>query len=217
LTAWRIHTISSGCGWRRFAISSAFSELSEQSRVLCVGPGTGSEMVYLAQRFSRFTFTAVEPSARMLEACRVRVHEHGLGDRFTFHHGFLASLPQAAAFDAATCLLVSQFLVEPSARIALFRSIAQNLRPGAILASTDLSADVESEPYPKLLAVWARAMANTSAPEDVERMRAAYARDVAVLPAQEVQNMIVAGGFDTPIPFFQAGLIHGWLSRRTAH
>lgn len=50
----------------------------------------------------------------------------------------------------------------------------------------------------------------------LERVRAAYARDVAVLPAQQVAGVIQAAGFEAPVQFFQAGLMHGWLSRRAA-
>lgn len=37
----------------------------------------------------------------------------------------------------------------------------------------------------------------------VEKMRAAYGRDVAVLPLQEVASIIASAGFDTPVLFFQ--------------
>ena len=50
---------------------AVFSELPIESRVLfCVGAGTGAEVIYFAQRFPRWTFTAVEPSGRMLDMCR---------------------------------------------------------------------------------------------------------------------------------------------------
>jgi tRNA (cmo5U34)-methyltransferase len=197
-------------------VGALFAELAEDSRVLCLGAGTGAELVYLAKLFPRFTFTAIDPAARMLELCRQRAAEHGVLDRCTFHEGFLDSLPQTKPFDAATCLLVSQFLLDKSVRTTLFRNIAQHLRAGGVLASSDLCADVHSEAFRSLLEVWSRAMGTTGTPSDVERMRAAYVRDVAVLPADEVQKMIVAGGFATPIQFFQAGLIHGCYARRIA-
>lgn len=47
----------------------------------------------------------------------------------------------------------------------------------------------------------------------LDRMRRAYAHDVAVLPPGEVAAMLRDGGFPLPVPFFQAGLMHGWISR----
>ncbi len=52
--------------------------------------------------------------------------------------------------------------------------------------------------------------------DDIEKMRAAYGRDVAVLPPQEVASIIASAGFDTPVLFFQNLLIHAWYSRRTS-
>lgn len=51
-------------------------------------------------------------------------------------------------------------------------------------------------------------------PEAVERMRKAYTNDVGVLSPAKVASIIEAGGFELPVQFFQAGLIHAWLSKR---
>ena len=41
-------------------------------------------------------------------------------------------------------------------------------------------------------------------------------RDVAVLPPQDVRDIITRGGFDAPVLFFQAGMIHAWFAKRSA-
>lgn len=123
--------------------------------------------------------------------------------------------PEGAPFDAATCFLVSQFLVDRAERVRFFAGIAGRLRAGGLLASSDLAADVASPQYEVLLPAWMRMMsaADVSA-EAIERIRIAYTRDVAVLPPGEVADIIKAGGFEPPTLFFQAGLIHAWVSRR---
>jgi tRNA (cmo5U34)-methyltransferase len=52
--------------------------------------------------------------------------------------------------------------------------------------------------------------------EGVERMREAYRRDVAVLPPADVRDIITLGGFESPVLFFQAGMIHAWFAKRSA-
>jgi tRNA (cmo5U34)-methyltransferase len=197
-----------------FLLGTVFSDVPEDARILCVGAGTGAEMIYLAQRFPSWRFTAVEPSGLMLEVCRDRVEKLQIADRCVLHHGYLDSLAPGEPFDAATSILVSQFIVDQEDRSIFFRSIAQRLRPGGYLACADLSFDITTPAYQSLLEVWIRMMTNADVtPEMIERMRAVYGRDVAVLPPEQVAAIIASGGFETPIPFFQAGLIRAWYSK----
>jgi tRNA (cmo5U34)-methyltransferase len=196
-------------------VGSVFKELPVAARVLCVGAGTGAEIFYLAARFPGWTFTAVEPSTGMLDVCRRRAVELGVAARCTFHQGYLDSLPPTGAFDAATCLLVSQFILDGQDRSRFFRAIAQRLKPGGLLASADLSADVKSDAYPSLLGIWLRTIAGPDmSAEGLEQMCAAYRRDVAVLPERDIEAIVESGGFEPPLHFFQAGLIHAWCAKR---
>lgn len=196
-------------------MAAVFSDLPEDASMLCVGVGTGAEMFALARRFPGWHFTAVEPSSGMLSVCRQRAEELGVADRCTFHEGYLDSLSAAQPFHCATALLVSQFLLERGERTDFFRAIAQRLHPGGILVSSDLSADIRSTAYADMLKVWLRLMRGADvSSEDVERLRAGYGRDVAVLTAQDIEAIIADGGFRSPCPLFQAGLIRAWYSIR---
>lgn len=196
-------------------VAAAFADLPPDSRLLCVGAGTGAEMAFLAERCPGWTFTAVEPSGAMLAVCRRRAEEQGYAARCRFHEGYLDTLPADRPYDAATCFLVSQFMLEPSARTAFFGAIAGRLRPGGLLASADLAAEPGGEGYEALLPIWLRLMSATGADaEALERTRAAYARDVAILTPGRTAALVAAAGFEPPLNVFQAGLLHAWICRR---
>ncbi|MCL4301805.1 MAG: methyltransferase domain-containing protein [Anaerolineae bacterium] len=200
-----------------FLLESIFTELPADARILCVGAGTGVEIAYLARKFPHWSFTAVEPSGAMLDVCRHRAKTEGFTARCYFHEGYLDSLPIEDRHDAATCFLVSQFILEQEARSEFFRTIAVRLRPGGVLASSDLASEVGSNDYEALLHAWLNMMAAAGIPpEGLERMRAAYAKDVAILPPKRIAAIIESGGFEAPVQFFQAGLIHAWFSKRAS-
>lgn len=197
-----------------FLLQAVFADLPADARILCVGAGTGEEIDWFAQRFPRWSFIAVEPSGAMLEICRAKAVKGGYASRCRFHEGYLESLPVQDAFDAATCFLVSQFILDPQSRSDFFGAIGARLRPGGILASSDLASDVASSEYEALLDVWLKMMLVAGIPAaGLEQMRAAYARDVGVLPPARIASIIRAGGFDEPVLFYQSGLIHAWFCR----
>lgn len=196
-------------------LGSLLHGLPDNARILCVGVGTGTELAYLAERFPGWSFTAVDPSPAMLEVCRQRAQQGGFLARCEFHQGYLDTLAVQPGHDGATCLLVSQFLLDPLARRAFFGEIAGRMNPGGLLVNVDLACDTRAPVYPPLLASWMTLMAAARVPAQVlEQARAAYARDVAILPPAEVAGLIEAGGFEAPMQFFQAGLMHGWCGQR---
>lgn len=196
-------------------LDSIFAGLPVDARILCVGVGTGTELAHLAQQHPGWRFTAVEPSGSMLDVCRQRAEKEGIASRCHFHEGYLDSLADTGLHDAATCFLVSQFILDQTARSGFFREIARKLKPGGMLASSDLASDVGSPEYEVLLRAWTNMMAAADiSPEGIDRLRKAYANDVGVLAPDRVAAIVESGGFEPPVQFFQAGLIHAWISKR---
>ena len=93
-----------------FLLEAVFADLPREARIMCVGVGTGAELVHLAQKYPQWRFTAVDPSGAMLEVCRAKAEKMGFVERCRFHEGYVNSLPVNDTHDAATYLLVSQFI-----------------------------------------------------------------------------------------------------------
>lgn len=202
--------------WRdalQFTTSVLLSKLPEDAHVLIVGAGTGLELEHLAERFPNWRFTAVEPAPAMFAQLSARCERLGLSQRCTLHQGYLATLPGTDEFDAATMLLVSQFVLDSDLRRDLFAETARRLKAGGRLVNAELSAELDSPRGQALLDLWIEGMTWAGiAPEALKSMREVYGRDVAVVSTDRIEAMIEQAGFEAPIPILQTLLIHAWLS-----
>ena len=64
-----------------FLLEAVFAPLPAEARVLCIGAGTGEEILHLAQCRPGWTFTAVEPSGAMLHVLRDKAIRAGIEQR----------------------------------------------------------------------------------------------------------------------------------------
>ncbi len=189
------------------------NELGPRARVLVVGAGTGMEMLTLSRRRPEWRFTAVDPSPDMLAVARRKVTGAGGADRVHWVRGVVDDLPTDVAFDAATLILVMQFVRGEDEKSALLRSVASRLEPGAPLVLVDLHGDPAAPGFAKMADGWRQwqfaAGLDASVIEDTFRH---VLSDIHFVPEDRVHRLLEQAGFSTVVPFFRALLFGGWMA-----
>lgn len=197
-----------------FLMRLALAELPTDARVLCVGVGTGAEILSLAKAQPGWSFVGVDPAGGMLEVARQRLNEAGLDGRYSLIHGHVDDVAEAE-FDVVVSLLVAHFIKRPD-RPAFYRAIHDRLKPGGRFVSAEISAELDAATFPAMLADWSQvqAMMGTT-PESLAALPATLRDVLGIVPPEETEALWREAGFATPVPFFQAFMIRGWHAIRT--
>jgi tRNA (cmo5U34)-methyltransferase len=186
------------------------------SRLLVVGAGgTCQEVLTCARIAPAWRFTAVDPSAPMLESARASVMTAGLADRVDFRLAHLTDLPTTLSFDAATLVGVLHHLPTRAEKEEILGAVASRLPAGApfILAGNRFAY----ESRPAFMAAWAERWHMHGATDAEVQAKMGKILQGAVPPSsdEEVGRLLVEAGFDEPVQFFSSLFWGAWLTVRT--
>lgn len=197
-----------------FLIRLVLQGLPANASILCVGVGTGAEILSLAKAFPGWTFTGVDPSASMLEVCAENLEKAGISQRCQLIHGYVHNAPTGETFDAALSILVAHF-VKPEDRTDFFRQMTTRLKPAGYLVNTEISADLDTPNFPALLENWKQVQTLMGAtPQSLANLSQTLRTGLSILPPHQTEAILHQAGIKTPTRFFQSILIHGWYGQK---
>lgn len=197
-----------------FLMSLVLKDLPAKSRILCVGVGTGDEILSLAHTFPEWTFVALDPSLAMLDVCSERIKSAGVADRCELFHGYVQDLPAEWKFDAVLSVLVAHF-VKRDERSTFFRQMSDHLQKDGYLINAEISFDLDSVEFSSMLKNWQAVQMVMGAKSESLADLPRQLKDVlTIIPPKETEALIRQSGINQPVQFFQALMICGWYGKK---
>ena len=197
-----------------FLAGLVLGDLPPRARILCVGAGTGAEILALANAHPEWSFVGVDPSAAMLDICRERLEQADVLSRCELVPGYINDLANDAEFDAVLSFLVAHF-VRREERADFYWHIHHRLKPGGSFVSTEISFDLDSPEFPAMLKNWDRIQSLMGAtPDSLQHLSDTLRQTLSVISPTDTEVLLRAAGFALPVQFFQAFMIHGWYATK---
>lgn len=176
-----------------FLLRLVLANLPADARVLCVGVGTGAEILSLAKVYPGWSFIGVDPSNEMLAVGRHRLEQAGVLHRCELLPGYVQDVPLDGV-DAAVSLLVAH-LIKREHRRAFYTAIHDRLKPGGRFASAEISADMDAPAFPEMLEDWKRIQALMGAtPESLAKLGGMMRDTLGVVSPAETEALWETAG-----------------------
>jgi len=189
---------------------------SRSAKVLVVGAGgTAQEIIAMGALEPGWTFTAVDPSAPMLEAATQQLQANDLLHRTQVHLGQVEDLPANESFDAATLIGVLHHLPGDAAKQQILRAVQARLKPGAPLIVAGNHYTYASQPL--LLQAWGQRWRQQGASAQEVQAKLGKILQGADPPHSEaaVQQLLHDAGFGDAMRFFSSLFWGAWLVCKT--
>lgn len=167
------------------------THLPETAHILIVGCGTGYELSYLLQQHLNWTFTAIDPSLKMLEQAQKNIESCQGIERVEFIQADTQNLNKDHQFDAALAILVAHFIPQEY-KTDFFQDIYQSLKADGFLLTYDLMQheDVTELKIMQQMAQYSGLNAKQSA-NMIERLE----QDFDLISVQRLKEILTKVGF----------------------
>lgn len=189
--------------------------LPPSANILISGAGTGQEALSYSRVNPTWQITGVDPTEKMLSVAIERVNETGLRDRVHLQQGQVKDLPQTPCFEAATSILVMQFIPDDGSKKEYLTEISGRLKPGAKFIIIDLVGDKNTYEFNMFLSAWeARQLLMGEDKEEVKRDFEHVRKDLQFITETRMRDLLQETGFKEIHKFFQSYLFNGWIAEK---
>ena len=186
--------------------------LNKEARILVAGTGTGKEIIDCSQNNPQWSFTGFDPAEPMLSIARKKVNAASLENKISLILGLIDDITERN-FDAATSILVMQFLPDDGTKLNFLKGISEKLKPGALIVLVDLEGEIGSDEYNTLSAAWKNQQLFIR--NESDRVRKEFIireKEVHFIPQERIESLLEEVGFFKIHKFFKAYLFGGYVA-----
>lgn len=186
--------------------------LSKEARILVAGAGTGKEIIDCSQNNTLWSFTGFDPAEPMLSIARKKVKAASLENKISLVKGLIIDVTEKD-FDAATSILVMQFMPDDGTKLNFLKGIYDKLKPGALIVLVDLEGKIGSVEYNTLNAAWKNQQLFVRGENDrVSKEFLMREKEVHFIPQKRIESLLTEVGFIEIHKFFKAYLFGGYVA-----
>ena len=188
--------------------------LDADANILVSGVGTGHEALTYAQNSPGWTVTGVDPTPEMVHSTREKTARLGLESRVKIREGTVENL-EKTSFDAATSILVMQFLKDNGDKESYLKAIGERLSTGGKIVLIDLEGEKDSGEFQRLLSAWKCHQYSTrSDHEQIVRDFEHVDADLQFIPEERIRELLEIAGFRNIYKFYKSYLFAGYIAEK---
>ncbi|MCP5004211.1 MAG: class I SAM-dependent methyltransferase [Planctomycetes bacterium] len=188
--------------------------LQETAEILVSGIGTGNEAITYARGQKSWHIFGVDPTPEMVQSAKKKISQLGLTNQIEVIEGKVENI-EKIDFDAATSILVMQFLKDNGDKEKYLQNISTKLKKGAKLILIDLEGEKNSANFNLLLSAWKCHQYCTRADtEQIDKDFENVDSDLQFIAEKRINELLQAIGFIKVCKFYQSYLFGGYISEK---
>ena len=188
--------------------------LQGNAEILVNGVGTGHEAIVYARGQRSWHITGIDPTPEMVRSAKNKILQLGLTSQIEVIAGKVENIKKND-FDAATSILVMQFLKDNGDKEIYLKNISSKLKKGAKFILIDLEGEKKSINFELLLSAWKCHQYSTREDKDqIDKDFEHINSDLQFIPEKRIVELLQIAGFTKICKFYQSYLFGGYIAEK---